>query len=86
MRHKLSQHQLWLKQHGMGANSQFLLFLRNFQISTPVWRYTTYSATLKDGSVLPSWLAIDTSSGNLTGTTPKLDVRENPKPENWMPI
>ena len=39
----------------------------------------TYSATLKDGSVLPSWLAIDTSSGNLTGTTPKVDVRENPK-------
>ena len=39
----------------------------------------TYSATLKDGSALPSWLAIDATTGNLTGTAPTMDVRENPK-------
>ena len=39
----------------------------------------TYSATLKDGSALPSWLAIDPATGDLSGTAPTMDVRENPK-------
>ena len=39
----------------------------------------TYSATLKDGSALPGWLSIDPNTGNLFGTAPKIDVRENPK-------
>jgi VCBS repeat-containing protein len=42
----------------------------------------SYSATLKDGSALPSWLSVDSVTGYLSGIAPKVDVRENPNTRN----
>ena len=42
----------------------------------------SYDATLKGGADLPSWLNINTKTGQLTGTAPSVDVRENPRTFN----
>ena len=42
----------------------------------------SYDATLKDGADLPSWLNINTKTGELIGTAPSVDVRENPRTFN----
>ena len=42
----------------------------------------SYDATLKGGADLPSWLNINTKTGQLTGIAPSVDVRENPRTFN----
>jgi len=45
----------------------------------------TYTASLQDGSSLPSWIVIDSVTGVLSGIAPKVDVRVNPSTQNLDP-